>query len=333
MTPEARTRAILNLMAYVGQDLTADFVRNTASEEPRLGLGRIHNLIQGIYTPAAEQPTSCEYAFCIWSQSALSAESGPYPDLLHPESDGSWTIHYAAKKGDLEKGANRALLLCLKDKIPVLVLATSRPKTSPGGARYRLLGPAILEEFDPSTRLFTIRGCSPSALQPLRPYATEQEVERSALRARLATPFALHEQKEVYLTNRTIRDQAFRSLILQEYRELCCVCRSLFVLRQSGGDLVEAEAAHIIPVQAYGPDDLRNGLSLCKRHHWAFDQGLFSVNDAYRLRVSPSVKRAERQRFDLEEYDGEPILTPGSPGAYPDPAALDWHRKQVFRAS
>jgi putative restriction endonuclease len=112
------------------------------------------------------------------------------------------------------------------------------------------------------------------------------------------------------------------------------VCGALFVLRESGrGTLVEAEAAHIIPVRENGPDDPRNGMSLCPRHHWAFDAGLFTVTAGFLVRLSPAVARAERRKFDLEEYDGEPISRPVRESCVPDSRALEWHQDRVFRAA
>lgn len=100
-----------------------------------------------------------------------------------------------------------------------------------------------------------------------------------------------------------------------------------------GEPVIEAEASHIIPIERQGPDDPRNGLSLCRRHHWAFDRGLFTVTDGLLVRVSVAVQRAERRRFDLEEYGGEAIHRPSRDSCLPEPAALDWHRGNVFRAA
>ncbi|MBN1566384.1 MAG: HNH endonuclease [Acidobacteria bacterium] len=77
--------------------------------------------------------------------------------------------------------------------------------------------------------------------------------------------------------------------------------------------------------------DIRNALSLCKRHHWAFDAGLFKVSDVNEVLVSPAVRRAERQKFDLEEYDGEGIAVPTSPICRPDIGVLSWHRQNLYR--
>jgi hypothetical protein len=50
------------------------------------------------------------------------------------------------------------------------------------------------------------------------------------------------------------------------------------------------------------------------------------------VRVSPAVQRAERQRFDLEEYHGEPLVPPADEKCRPDEAALAWHRWERFLA-
>ena len=241
-------------------------------------------------------------------------------------------MDYAAKSGSLESAINRSLLACLRDRQPVLVIVTSRPKGSPGGTRYWLLGPALIEGFDPASRRFRLAGCTEALSLSLEAVASPVQSEELLLRQRLFTPFVLREPQAPYLSRREPRDQAFRLEVIREYRQLCCVCRSMFVLQQPAGVIVEAEAAHIIPVAEHGPDDLRNGLSLCRRHHWAFDQGLFMVNDMQQVRVSPAVERADRQRFDLEEYHGETLVPPADERCRPDDSALLWHRKNKFLA-
>jgi len=229
---------------------------------------------------------------------------------------------------------NRALLKCMEGGVPVLVVITHRGKEHPGGARYRFLGPALITNFNQETGLFEMQGSTPAVVASLRLEAAEDDLARMEVRDGLAVPFQLAETRTRYALSRDARSRAFRSIVLEEYRCLCCVCRSLFLLRDAdGGHLVEAEAAHIISVHARGPDDPRNGLSLCQRHHWAFDAGLFTLTDALEIKVSGSVARAERQKFDLEEYGGEPITPPVRESCRPDQEALDWHRSKVFRAA
>lgn len=329
MNAEERAHAFLMLSRFTGTDVTSQFLRNTADHYPAAGIIRIHNLVEGIFKPASDK-----YAFCIWSRSAAGADQEIYEDAFQPQKDGSWTMLYGAKRGDLHSSSNRSLFACLEDKVPVLVIVTARRQGHPGGTRYRLLGPAIIEDFDLSSRRFLIRGCSEIVSRQVEKHGTDIGMAMFSLRNCLVMPFQLMEERSRYAMSREIRGKAFRAIILDEYRAQCVVCQSKFLLKEPAGESIsEAEAAHIIPVPNRGPDDPRNGLSFCRRHHWAFDEGLFTITDSRSVKVSPAVQRAERRRFDLEEYDGEALVGPGSDSCRPAEEALHWHQNNKFRPS
>jgi predicted restriction endonuclease len=238
---------------------------------------------------------------------------------------------YAAKEGSLESASNRSLFACLKDKVPVMVIVTSRPHGHPEGARYKILGPAMIENFDFKSRGFLLRGCSALISQQIEKHKTPYDVAMYSLRNCLIMPFQLKEARSKYPIDKEAREKAFRTIILEEYRCQCAVCQSKFLLKQNCAEaIIEAEAAHIIPVQDHGPDDPRNGLSFC-RHHWAFDMGLFAITDSKAVKISPAVLRAERRRFDLEEYDGEALVGPTADICRPADEALHYHQKRIFR--
>jgi len=326
MKTEDRIQAFIALSGLIGVNVTARLIRNTVEHYPQAGIPRIHHLIEGIYKQAADR-----YAFCVWSRSAAGADREVYPDLFQPQADGSWTMRYSAKGGSLKSGVNKSMLACLKDKVPIMVIVTSRPHGHPEGARYKILGPAMIEDFDVNSRSFLLRGCSENISYQVERYKSPYDGALYSLRNRLIMPFQLKEMRSDYQTNREIREKAFRTVILEEYRCQCAVCQSKFILRQGGdNDIIEAEAAHIVPVQDRGPDDPRNGLSFCRRHHWAFDMGLFTITDSKAVKISPAVLRAERRRFDLEEYDGEALVGPSSDVCRPAEEALHWHQKNVY---
>jgi len=327
MNLEQRAHAILTLSKFTGMDLASQFLRQTSTYFPQADIPRIHNLAEGIYKPASDK-----YAFCIWSRSATGHDHEIYPDIFLPQPDRSWIMHYAAKSGPLNSAINSSLFACMRDKVPLLVIVTSKPSESPGGARYRMLGPALIEDFEPSNRRFLVRGCSPFiAAQLIQP---EKEVETAdfMIRSQLIMPFLVRETRPEYLTKREARDRAFRQILLEEYNQACAVCHSKFFLKLHKIEpIIEAEASHIIPVNAQGPDDPRNGLSLCRRHHWSFDKGLFTVTENREIEVSPSVLQAERLKFDLEEYEGKLINSPAHEIYQPHEKALYWHKQNVFK--
>ena len=68
-----------------------------------------------------------------------------------------------------------------------------------------------------------------------------------------------------------IRSAGFCRAIMQVYAYTCAVCE--LNIRALSGESV-TDAAHIIPFSVSYNDDIQNGISLCKSHHWAFDIGL-----------------------------------------------------------
>jgi len=327
MNQEERAQAFLRLSRFTGVEVTSQFLRQTEKHFPQARIPRLHNLAEGIFKPAGDS-----YALCIWSRSAAGQDREIYHDIFSPQLDGSWTMHYAAKEGSLDVAANRSLFACMKDKVPLLVIVTARPKESPGGARYKILGPAIIEGYDSSSRRFFVRGCSSIVASCIVQPENEEETIGLSIRNQLVMPFQVKEVRAEYFTRRDIRDKAFRKIVLEEYRCICAACQSKFILKQKDGEpLVEAQAAHIISVEARGPDDPRNGLSLCRRHHWALDHGLFTITDSNEIKVSSSVLQAERRRFDLEEYEGESLIPPAHEICRPHEEALHWHQKKIFR--
>src|SRR3546814_15962955 len=66
----------------------------------------------------------------------------------------------------------------------------------------------------------------------------------------------------------------------------------------------EIEAAHVIPRGMAGADDVRNGLSLCRLHHWAFDNMLLGISTG-RMIVCPPPVAVLAGNAALAQLDGD----------------------------
>lgn len=134
---------------------------------------------------------------------------------------------------------------------------------------------------------------------------------------------------DIQIVARVARSRAFRSLVKRAYDQKCAMC---------GGGLInvlgnsEIEAAHIIGRGALGSDDVRNGLALCRAHHWAFDQGMICVSEQSTVMVKPELY-SKAENATLKLIDGNKISTPKEHKFFPEPSALAWHRKHVFETS
>lgn len=121
------------------------------------------------------------------------------------------------------------------------------------------------------------------------------------------------------------RNAAFRHHVLSAYHHQCCLCSDS--LADTHG-MHETEAAHIVPKRFHGADDVRNGLALCRKHHWAYDRGLFGIETDYAV-VIPAKVLAIPDNKSLAQYRGHSIQTPDAVFA-PDSRALQWHRKHIL---
>ena len=121
------------------------------------------------------------------------------------------------------------------------------------------------------------------------------------------------------------REARFRLTVVPAYNYTCALSRYRLVTVDSGRIV---EAAHIHQFADSRNNHPRNGIALCKNAHWMFDEGLWSLDDEYRILVAT-------RRFDesgaeallLSLKANTEILLPADPNYWPDKTYLAWHRK------
>jgi putative restriction endonuclease len=125
------------------------------------------------------------------------------------------------------------------------------------------------------------------------------------------------------------RDIKFRLQIVPLYHYSCALC-SIKMLLPSGITLVEA--AHIHQFAHSKNDDIANGMALCRNHHWAFDQGLWSIGSSFEIVVACG-KFAEQtpNQTGLMSYQSKQLdFSWLQPEHRPSQKNLDWHRQHKF---
>jgi len=313
---ERRWEIFRTLLPHYGKIATPDFLRKTSAFVP--GIERIHPLIEGIYKPK-------------WSDHALSIASmkvNPYADKVTYLPDGRWKIKYSAKKGGPDIAANVSLFNNLKDKEPVIVLEQLSGKTHKQGSRYRLMGLGLIDGYDPESEVFSIQHIDYETLEKLSNGMDNEIFIASALRSFTLEEFNpfVSENKAIYQVSSQKRDQAFKDVILDQYDFKCSVTG----IKYHSDSLTEAQAAHIISKSKNGSDDPRNGISLSRTAHWAFDIGMFTISDQFEVVVHPKANLASANKFPILNMNGVQINLPEDENYYPHQEALDWHKKEVF---
>lgn len=166
---------------------------------------------------------------------------------------------------------------------------------------------------------------------PLEPPVSEPEIEQAEKEQ------IEHEQKPLQLMDndaalvetkakKYARGKAFQKLTGKYYDNKCAVCGLGFISLKG---FTEVEAAHIVPRSKKGADDARNGIALCKAHHWAFDKGLWGVQTDGTIVVAPAALGKGSNDL-LKALIGKTPTPPNKIAMKPDAKAWEWHMKEIY---
>ena len=136
--------------------------------------------------------------------------------------------------------------------------------------------------------------------------------------------------RRVYITSavrQRLHQRGFRERVLAAYRERCALCRL------HHRELLDA--AHIIPDNEPGGDPVvKNGISLCKLHHAAFDKLFLGIRSDYFVVIRHDVLNetdGPMLRHGLQGLHNSKLMLPRKVDLRPDPNLLE-RRWQRFKA-
>lgn len=125
-----------------------------------------------------------------------------------------------------------------------------------------------------------------------------------------------------------LRNASFRRALLEIYDYQCCACGLRVRIPEIGFTLVDA--AHLVPFSVSRDDRPKNGLCLCKNHHWAMDQRLIAPSPEFRWQVSRRLDgRRSQGEFDLLALSGKSLLLPGDEAYRPSRDGLEWRASRL----
>ncbi len=123
------------------------------------------------------------------------------------------------------------------------------------------------------------------------------------------------------------RSTAFSRIIREIYDYRCAACG----LRLNLNGLVIIDAAHLIPFSESQDDDPRNGIALCKNHHWAMDKFLIVPGTDNLWHVSPELDDRIEGCKEIINLNKRKILLPLDEKYYPKPNSLNWRYSRILK--
>jgi len=227
-------------------------------------------------------------------------------------------------------------------KLPFHHLASDNGLWFHVNEREAKLGDELYELLTSETGREIVRGLLISSYfnvatgQRLNSRHSEFGVERVLLDqmyADLDRPFQLNHLNEPPKTRsitQNVRNQAFRIAVRRSYNYTCAVCRSRLIT-PSGHILVEG--AHIVPHSTSFNDDPRNGLALCRTHHWMFDRYLLTIRPSLDIDIAPLALESPNQISGLADFYQKKIFVPEDARAHPAALALLDHNQRYNAAN
>lgn len=155
------------------------------------------------------------------------------------------------------------------------------------------------------------------------PELGNMEVRQAEVDLSRADPDVIFEQGRAVqeITSRSrARFAAFRASILKIYENRCAVTGEGLV---SPTGAIGVDAAHLVPVGLDGSDSPRNGIALRKDLHWAFDAGLWTIDESYKVFV-PASTLSEQANAPLRKWHQGEIRMPNPVSLSPHPDAIKW---------
>lgn len=127
-------------------------------------------------------------------------------------------------------------------------------------------------------------------------------------------------EEEIY-----IRSNIFKREIPKIYNNTCCISG----MRVDAIDNISMiDACHIIPFSESYNDTITNGIALCPNLHRAFDRGLISINNDFKVLLNNNFSEPNRSSYNLKQFEGINIILPENPSFFPSKESLEHHRKR-----
>ena len=216
--------------------------------------------------------------------SITTSPKGPYDDTTGPDS----LLRYRYRGTDPKHRDNVGLRFAMQNSLPLVYFYGFVP------GRYLAMWTVYVVHDAPEALAFSL--------------AVDDASTTDVVSEARQTSGGIVDLRREYVTSlarRRLHQETFRERVLRAYRNQCAFCR----LRDS--ELLDA--AHIIPnAEPEGEPLVRNGSSLCRLHHAAFDRFFLAVRPDHIIEVRPDV---------LEEIDG-PTLQHAIQGLHGQPIVL-----------
>lgn len=240
-----------------------------------------------------------------------------YP-FIHLESEGFWIVEF---NPEFRKGRKIGTTKALKDAVKYARLDSELFSYIKDPLLVQRLIDSLIESWFSSSR---------SQIEDILQINQDfQDITQTEIHE-IETDQDHKETPRSILKKTLVRNAFFRKAVVHSYDYRCAFCH-LKVINSLNQSIVDG--AHIKPFSRFFDNRVNNGLSLCKNHHWAFDQGWFTVDENYRIIVTNDLTEESPHSKPIKDFHGKSIVLPRAEQYFPRPDALRWHQLNIFQGT
>lgn len=180
----------------------------------------------------------------------------------------------------------------------------------------------LLDKYFPNTK--SNFGNSANEQQKLLDYIEGKILSEDAAEYKTEIRELIQQQNEEEIF---LRGSFFKREISKIYNNTCCISGMKIDATIS---ISMIDACHIVPFSKSYNDTITNGIALCPNLHRAFDRGLITIDNNYRVVVSKSFKEDETN-YSIKLFENQKIILPKQELYYPLPKNFEWHNENIFK--
>ena len=283
--------------------------------------------------PAPNKATLLLALIDLVAAGEISSRKFPHSDALEGAFLDRWIKHVGARKPNL----HYPIYHLQTDGFCKLHLKPGQRINMRGNSptSLRTIKEALLH-YEIARDLWEVLTASEANRQALRAVLLEQYFGDLKPEEEYSNPYTIQlDAAELVLTEyrkgsskstftRATRNQLFAKSVLQNYRHTCAISRTKVEYQ---GKFPLLDAAHIVPHSEGQQDSLTNGLALTPTLHRAFDRGLISIDNDYRVLLA-DLKESAIATWRLDEFVHQKILLPEDKKYHPSLTHLKAHRER-----
>lgn len=122
------------------------------------------------------------------------------------------------------------------------------------------------------------------------------------------------------------RSRKFVEEVLDAYQRKCAICTQSIRL---GDSLIGIDACHVKPLQHFGDDNVKNGIALCKIHHWALDRGAVSISQDMSVLISKKLNGNKLFEY-FTSFENLKLFVPRDSASVLSVKNVEYHMEYIF---